>query len=133
MIENINKIVRTSRQSFRSALASICQFARASPRAALTLPVTISMRPTTALPRLLIKEIETLNAYLGTITKRPRVRGPLFFLCFLRGRRTEPNLARVPLLYVPFDFFLAFFFMTSSLLLALSPNRNNGNRQMNAA
>jgi hypothetical protein len=66
-----------------------------------------------------IKEIETLNAYLGTITKRPRVRGPLFFLCFSRGRRTQPNLARVPLLYVPFDFFLAFFFMT--LFLAVGP------------
>jgi hypothetical protein len=48
----------------------------------------------------------------GTITKRPRVRGPLFFLCFSRGRRTQSSLARVPLLYVPFAFFfLAFFFM----------------------
>jgi hypothetical protein len=35
--------------------------------------------------------------------------------------------------YVPFDFFLAFFFMTIFLALALSPNRNNGNWQMNAA
>jgi hypothetical protein len=59
------------------------------------------------------------DTYLGTITKRPRVRGPLFFLCFSRGRRTQPNLARVPLLYVPFDFFLAFFFMT--LFLAVGP------------
>jgi hypothetical protein len=32
---------------------------------------------------------------------------------------TQPNLARVPLLYVPFDFFLAFFFMT--LFLAVGP------------
>lgn len=73
--------------------------------------------------------------YFGTITKRPRIRGPLFFLCFSRGRRTQPNLARVPLLYVPFAFFfLAFFFMMLFLaLLALSPNRNNGNWEMNAA
>ena len=55
-----------------------------------------------------------------TTTKPPRVRGPLFFLCFSRGRRTQPNLARVPLLYdLPFDFFLAFFFMT--LFLAVGP------------
>jgi hypothetical protein len=66
-----------------------------------------------------------------TTTKRPHVRGPLFFLCFSRGRRVQPNLTRIPLLYVPFDFFLAFFFMTIFLALALSPNRNNGNRQMN--
>jgi hypothetical protein len=41
--------------------------------------------------------------------------------------------ARVPIIYVPFDFFLAFFFMT--LFLAVGPlsQSNNGNRQMNAA
>jgi hypothetical protein len=49
--------------------------------------------------------------------KRPRVRGPLFFLCFSRDRRPQPNLARVPLLYFFFD--LAFFFMT--LFLAVGP------------
>jgi hypothetical protein len=47
------------------------------------------------------------------------MRGPLFFLCFSRGRQTQPSLARVPLLYVPFDFFLAFFFM--ALFLAVGP------------
>jgi hypothetical protein len=41
--------------------------------------------------------------------------GPLFFLCFSRGSRTQPKLARVPLLYVPFDFFLVFFFMIGPL------------------
>jgi hypothetical protein len=57
----------------------------------------------------------------GTITKRPRVRGPLFFYAFraASGLSQTPNLARVPLLYVPFDFFLAFFFMT--LFLAVGP------------
>src|SRR5262249_53681621 len=54
------------------------------------------------------------------ITKRPRVRGPLFFLCFSRGRWTQPNHLRAfPLLYVPFFLFLAFFFMT--LFLAVGP------------
>ena len=47
------------------------------------------------------------------ITKRPRVRGPLFLLCFSRGMRA------FPLLYIPFFLFLAFFFMT--LFLAVSP------------
>jgi hypothetical protein len=57
---------------------------------------------------------------LGTITKRPRARGPLFFLCFSRGSwDTQPNLARVQIFYVPFDFFLAFFFMT--LFLSVGP------------
>jgi hypothetical protein len=37
----------------------------------------------------------------------------------LRGRRTQPNLTRMQFVYVPFDFFLAFFFMT--LVLAVGP------------
>jgi hypothetical protein len=58
--------------------------------------------------------------------------GAAFLLCFSRSRRTQPHLARIQFAYV-FDFFLLFFFMTLVLGLALSPNRNNGNRQMNAA
>ena len=67
-----------------------------------------------AIRRVSVKLRSRDKAYL-TITKRPRFRGPLFLLCFSRGRRAQPNLTRVPLLYVPFDFFLDFFFMTTFL------------------
>jgi hypothetical protein len=40
-------------------------------------------------------------------------------MLFARQADTQPNLARVPIFYVPFDFFLAFFFMT--LFLCVGP------------
>jgi len=40
-------------------------------------------------------------------------------MLFARQADTQPNLARVPILYVPFDFFLAFFFM--KLFLSVGP------------
>jgi hypothetical protein len=49
----------------------------------------------------------------------PRQGAAFLFMLFARQADTQPNLARVPLLYVPFDFFLAFFFMT--LFLAVGP------------
>jgi hypothetical protein len=45
----------------------------------------------TAIRRVSVKLRSRDKAYL-TITKRPRVRGPLFFLCFSHGRRAQPNL-----------------------------------------
>ena len=48
----------------------------------------------------------------------PRQGAAFLFMLFARQVDTQPNLARVPLLYVPFDFFLAFFFMT--LFLAVT-------------
>jgi hypothetical protein len=49
----------------------------------------------------------------------PRQGAAFLFMLFARQVDTQPNLARVPLLYVPFDFFLAFFFMT--LFLSVGP------------
>jgi len=49
----------------------------------------------------------------------PRQGAAFLFMLFARQADTQPNLARVPILYVPFDFFLAFFFMT--LFLSVGP------------
>jgi hypothetical protein len=68
--------------------------------------------------------------HLGRITKRPLTRGRFSF--FAR-RGTQPNLARVQLLYVPFFLFLAFFFMTLFLAVGPLPDRKHGVGQMNAA
>jgi len=62
----------------------------------------------------------------------PRQGAAFLFMLFARQAGSAEPYARSTF-YVPFDFFLAFFFMTIFLALALSPNRNNGNRQMNAA
>jgi hypothetical protein len=69
----------------------------------------------------------------GTITKRPRVRGRFSFYAF----RAAGGLSRTSRAFNLFRFpsisSWPSFSWRSSLLLALSPNRNNGNRQMNAA
>jgi hypothetical protein len=69
---------------------------------------------------LITKSASDLNVTdLGTITKRPRQGAAFLFMLFARQADTQPNLARAPIIYVPFDFFLAFFFMTH--FLAVGP------------
>jgi hypothetical protein len=53
-------------------------------------------------------------------------------VCFSRDRRTQPNLRAFPLLYVPFFFDLAFFFMTFFLAVGPLPGQKHGIGQMNA-
>ena len=62
----------------------------------------------------------------------PRQGAAFLFMLFARQADSAEPCARRTL-YVPFDFFLDFFFMTFFLGVDPPPNRNNANRQMNAA
>jgi len=59
--------------------------------------------------------------------------GPLFFLCFSCAGGLSRTLRALPLLYVPFFLFFAFFFMTFFLAVGPLPDQKHGVEQMNAA